>query len=157
MNADSRGFDYPLEPLRQRAGWELDSQLARLGRLQRKIDAAVELVGRLRADHLQDSLEVSTSMKRAFDPRAHAHGLRWLVQLRTRLAEASTEVDTLHAERRALVAACHAQQCKLDAIEAHRDASCLDYARDATARLLANADRDWLARATPDRTEGRTP
>lgn len=157
MSVDLRGFDYPLEPVLQRQRWRLDALQARLGRLQRHLSARERMSRDLQDQHAQVSRDFAASPNRMFNPETHTRTLSWLVQLQARLAEVTEELLGLESDRRALIALCNGQRCKVEAIEAHRDRSIGDFTREESGRLAAVADRDWLARSLHPQPKSRAP
>ena len=148
MSVDLRGFDYGLEPVRQRRQWQLDAALARLGKAEAAVRDAAEALEMLRATLRTDGQAAGEGLGRRLDPYRHRLRLARLTQLRIEIEFADAELDALKAERMALQAECRARQRALDVIEAHRAECIAEYACDEARRQAIAADRDWLARAT---------
>ena len=153
MSVDLRGFDYGLEPVRQRRQWQLDAALARLGKIEAAVRDATAALDELRATLLADGKAASEGLGRRFDPHQHRLRLTSLVQLRIEIERAEMELTALKAERTTLQAECRTRQRALDVVEAHRTESVAEFACDEARRQATAADRDWLARATMPVTE----
>jgi hypothetical protein len=143
---DLRGFAYALEPLRQRRQWQLDALQLRFARLQMELRAAQVEFEMMQATHKAAAVHVAGRATQQMDPRAHAHSLQWLAQLRARMAQSEALCERLEADCGRVGRACLSDQQKLNAIEAHRDDAVADFAQDLHRRQSVEADRDWLAR-----------
>ena len=146
MRIDLRRFEYALEPLRRRRHWELDALRAELGRVQKHVSEAEELVERLREDLREATSAAASALMARIDPVRHRRSVGWLVQLRAGIAAAVGQLAALRAEREHVRARLVAGQQKLDVIERHREEAQAEFAHGEEARLASEADRDWLAR-----------
>lgn len=156
MSVDLRGFDYGLEPVRQRRQWQLDAALARLGKIEASVRDAAAALDTLRATLQAVGQAAGEALGRRLDLYQHRLRLARLMQLRIEIELAETELAALTAERATLQAECRSRQRALDVIEAHRTECVAEFACDETRRQAATADRDWLARASMPVTEETT-
>lgn len=143
---DTRGFDYALEPLRQRLGWQLDALQVRFARLQAESAAAREALEALVASHSTAVEQAAGRVAQQVDPGAHARSLQWLAQLRERMMQAQVRCADLRKDCTQAARDCLSHQQKIDAIEAHRDEAVEEFAQEALRRQAADSDREWLAR-----------
>lgn len=67
-DVDSRGFSYPLEPVRQRQQWQLDRCLAALGRAQTLLDQTEAQLKQLRETHDAQARALSEATLRRSTP-----------------------------------------------------------------------------------------
>jgi len=148
MSVDMRRFKYMLEPVLDQRRWQLEALQGRLGSLQQRINAEEELINTLQSQHAIQSQEAARILLQRINPEGHARSLQWLSQLRARIATAQMSMEELNGQRLALLAECMAVQCKINAIETHREESVRQFATDESARMAAEADRDWLARSS---------
>ena len=146
MTIDLRGFDYPLEPVRCRWQWQLDSLHARLGKLEEAVRDAQDTLERLRSRHAALGEEAGQALIRRPDPGHHSRCLKWLTQLRGEICAGEIQLKQLKEDRDSIRRQCRRQRQKIDLIEAHRDECVAAFAGDEARRLAAEADRDWLAR-----------
>jgi flagellar biosynthesis chaperone FliJ len=151
---DLRRFDYALEPLRKRRRWQLDALEARLGRVEREVQQAMEELEVLRARHREESEQAAQRLSGAIDLEGYARVLTWLAD-RVRAIHAQQErLEELRRERIRVRAKCLAQQQKVDVIERHR-ADCLaEFSIEEQNRQSSEADREWLVRRTWSETRG---
>lgn len=143
---DLRGFDYALEPARQRAHHRVDAAVGVLGQRQQAVAEARRHADSLR-EQCQDLARRGTPGPRAaIDPRRALALAQRLLQLRGLLdnAEQATQAREAEADdaRRQLERARIEQQ----AFDSHRDEALLVHAADSARRDQAAADQDWLAR-----------
>jgi flagellar export protein FliJ len=146
VSTDLRRFDYALEPLRRRRQWELDALQAELGRVQREVVRAEELVERLRQELQEATAAAVRDVSAWIDPGRHPRSVGFLVQLRVGIEAGAGRVEALRAERESVRAQLAEKQQKLDVIERHREEAVAEFAQHEEARIAAEADRDWLAR-----------
>ena len=146
MPTDLRGFEYALEPLRQRQQWRVDELLRALARLQKSIVETESGLERLRAQYKDQSRAASDAVKMRLDVNAHRQGLRWLTALQARMQEENAKLQDLLRGRAEVQAAYVTQQQKLDAMDQHRDDCIADYALEQSRRASAQADQDWIMR-----------
>lgn len=147
---DLRGFDYALEPLRQRLRWQLDALQARFACLQIESAAAHKELEVLRASHAAAAGHAAGRVAQQVDPHAHARSLQWLAQLREQMMQSQMRCDRLRADCKQAGRDCLSHQQRIDAVEAHRDESVAEFAQDALRRHAVEADREWLARPAPE-------
>lgn len=146
MPTDLRGFEYALEPLRQRQQWRVDELLRALARLQKSIVETESGLERLRAQYKDQSRAAADAAKMRLDVNAHRQGLRWLTALQARMQEENAKLQDLLRGRAEVQAAYVTQQQKLDAMDQHRDDCIADYALEQSQRVSAQADQDWIMR-----------
>ena len=146
MPADLRGFEYALEPLRQRQQWRVDELLRALASLQRSVVETETGLEQLRAQYKDQSRAAADAAKMRLDVNAYRQGLRWLTALQAAMQEENTKLQALLEERAEVHAAYVTQQQKLDAMDQHRDDCIADYALEQSRRASAQADQDWIMR-----------
>jgi Flagellar FliJ protein len=150
---DLRGFEYALEPARQRAHHRVDAAVGLLGQRQQAVAAA-----RLRVETLleqcSDLARRSTPGPRStIDPRRALAVSHRLLQLRESLTAAQRDAEAREAEanegRRQLERARIDQQ----AFDSHHEEALQAHAIESTRREQAATDQDWLARLHVLRSE----
>nr|EUJ15102.1 hypothetical protein RSP673_07540 [Ralstonia solanacearum P673] len=146
MRPDLRGFEYPMEPLRQQRQWHMETLLADLGRLQHDISQTQADLERLRIEYEDHARSAADAAHQRFDIDIHRRGLNWLIALRTQILEKESRLHALQRQKLDIQQACVAAQQKVDVIEQHRDEFIADYVQAQNGRLLAQADQDWMAR-----------
>ena len=154
-----RGFRYPLEPLRQQAGWQLDAAQTALAEAARALQAA--RADQARHQHhvtaLLDYLRPPSAL--AMNPALARNRVAYVAQAaeRTRtLAETVERAEQAHAEQQDN---CRSLQLKLDAIEQHHRDALGDHHAEAQRKAALTADDDWLVRSrwTARSSTGRSP
>jgi len=148
VSVDLRGFDYALEPLRHQRQWQLDGLLARLGKIQSAIHRAQDELEILAERHRIQSREVEIALAERLDPLRHSRSLRWLANLKKQVHEGEEHLSTLQAQRSEIAAQCLVQQQKVDVVEAHKEECVAEFIQHEAGRMITEADRDWLARAS---------
>jgi SMC interacting uncharacterized protein involved in chromosome segregation len=152
MTIDLRGFEYVLEPVLCRRQWQLDALQARLGKIEEAIRAAQDALDELHSRRRALGEDTARSLARRLDLDHHRRCLAQLTHLWTEIELGNDQLATLKDERVSLRRQCLDQRHKVDVIEAHRDECIAVFATDEARRLAAQADRDWLARASiPER------
>jgi flagellar export protein FliJ len=146
---DLRGFDYTLEPVRQRAHHRVDAAIGALGQRQQALAKA-----RVHAEDLRgqcdDVARRSTPAQRAaIDPwRAMAASRQWL-QLREALAQAEQAVSDSESAVGDAQRQLEQARVEQETFDAHREEALAEHRRTLTQRQQTQADQDWLARAKP--------
>jgi SMC interacting uncharacterized protein involved in chromosome segregation len=148
MTIDLRGFDYALEPLLRRRQWQLDALQARLGKIEEAIRTAQNALDELHCRHRSLGEETGRSLARRLDLDHHRRCLAQLTHLWTEIGLGKSQLATLKDDRESLRKQCRDHRHKVDVIEAHRDECIAAFAIDEARRVAAQADRDWLARAS---------
>lgn len=157
MSGDLRGFVYALEPVRQKAQWQLDA-------LQRELAAATAKAAALRDETLALearlqalALEARASAAARIDPSQSLARLAYLTEARQRLAKLSAERDAADAAQAELLRRVGKQRLGLDAIDDDRDRCREEHLAEQHRLAILHADDDWLARAgwRPSPTAGR--
>lgn len=156
MKGDLRGFDYALEPLRRKRGWQLEASQAALVRAEAELRRALEELAELRDAYEAERQQASRALLARSDPSAHRRGLGWLVSRRRSIAQAEEVAARLREERKAIVARCRVEQQELDVVERHRDECAAEFIRQSEARAYSEADREWLARQATHEGDGRS-
>jgi SMC interacting uncharacterized protein involved in chromosome segregation len=148
MTIDLRGFEYALEPLLRRRQWQLDALQARLGKIEEAIRNAQDALDELHSRYRALGEETGRSLVRRLDLDHHRRCLARLTQLWTEIGLGKSELATLQDDRESVRRQCLDHRHKVDVIEAHREECIAAFAIDEARRLAAQADRDWLARAS---------
>lgn len=144
--SDLRGFRYPLEPLRQRARWQLDSCRAELAAVQRDIERALAERERLQDQQSALASHAAPRVMGAIDPAASQRCLAYLADGHRRLASTLARIGLLEAQRDVLAQRALEQQLKVDAMERHREENVAQHIAASTQRAAAELDSAWLAR-----------
>ena len=144
--ADLRGFDYALEPARQRAHHRVDAAIGLLGQRQQALVRARDRAQALR-DQCSDVARRSTPAQRALiDPWWVMAASRQWLQLREALAQADQAVR----DHEAAVADAKRQLDKArieqETFDAHRDEALADHGQTLVRRQQRVDDQEWLAR-----------
>lgn len=147
ISGDQRGFAYPLEPVRQKAQWDLED-------LQRDLAVAAARTAALRDQvvALDGQLRELSSQWRAasatrIDPLQSQQRVTYLSDVQRRLQALTLDRETAEAVQSELVRRIASQQLALDAIEQDR-ARCLDeHLAEQRRQVAVLADDDWMARA----------
>lgn len=157
---DTRGFDYALQPARQRAHHRVDAAIGLLGQSQLALEHARQRVIALQ-EQCSDLARRCTPLQRAvIDPRHALAVSHRLSQLRAVLAEAQQEAQAragdVDTARRQLERARVEQQT----YDSHHDEALQAHVLDSARRQQVATDQDWLARQHVVRAlavEGGTP
>jgi chromosome segregation ATPase len=145
MKTDLRAFRYEADAILQQRRWQLDAAVAELGRRQGQLAAADASLSDLRAQmQAQCGASLEGRLVR-IDPQMHVGSLQWLAQLQGRIDIAIAHRDAIERERDAAGQRLRELQCKVDALEAHREDAVAEFAVEQASRDAAQADRDWLA------------
>jgi flagellar export protein FliJ len=148
MSLDTRGFEYALEPVRQRSHHRVDTAVSKLGETQRdltsareQVDAAIGLCRHLAA-------QCTPTAKAAIDPHRAVTVARRMLMLHM----AVTAAEELVVEKERAVADAQAELDKArierETFETHRADLLAEHAVEQARRSQAMADQDWLARRT---------
>jgi hypothetical protein len=143
---DLRGFDYALEPARQRAHHRVDAAIGAIGQCQRALTLARQQAQALR-DQCREVARHSTPAQRALiDPwRAMAASRQWL-QLREALALAEQTEQDHEAALEKAKSQLNQARVEQETFDTHRDEALADHGRDLARRQQSLADQEWLAR-----------
>ena len=154
---DLRGFDYALEPARQRAHHRADAAIGLLGQRQQALARARERANALQ-DECNEVARRSKPVQRALiDPwRTMAASRQWL-QLREALAQAEQAVLACEAtvdDAKRLLDQARIEQ---ETFDTHRDEALAEHGHTLARRQQTLADQEWLARpgATSSKGEAR--
>lgn len=148
MKVDLRAFRYEADPVLHQRRWQLDAAVAKLGHLQGRVAAALATLTQLRAQ-LQAQCAASLESRAArVDPQMHVRSLQWLVRLQGDVDRAAVQHQDAECERDVASEHLRALQCKVEAMETHREETVAQFAIDQAARDAAEADREWLAMRT---------
>lgn len=148
MSADLRGFAYAAEPLLVRRRWELDALVAQLGRQVARIGEQRAACDELRAQLASNVQASARSRDATIDPGAQARSLQWLAGVQGRIAGAQAALAALEARREVLRGQMREMQAGIEALEADRKEALQEHAQAEGRRAAAEADRDWIARAS---------
>jgi len=157
MTVDLRRFEYALEPLLGRRRWQLEAAQARLGRAVAEIAAAVASLEDLPARYGLERARAARALVERLDPASHPRALAWLVRVRRTISAGEQELAGLEARRAELGLACLEAQRRVDAIEHHRGECVAEFAREESARLASEADREWLQRRSRSEAPAARP
>ena len=146
MSVDLRGFRYEADAILAQRRWQLDAAVAELGRLQERLAATRTSLADLRTQLKSHCGTCADGRSVRIDPSSHVRALHWLAQLQGRIALVVARVEKLEQERDAASQRLRELQCKVDALDAHRDDAVAEFTLGQVARNAAEADRDWLAR-----------
>lgn len=146
MNADLRGFEYPFDPLLKRRQWELEANLARLGKIQQEINEIQADLDILHRRYTDQCHEASIAMQRRVDPSGYLGMLSWLRNTIDQIKDLERRLAEKHAQRTEVRAQCAALQLKVDVLESHRNDAISEFALLAVSAQTKDADRDWLTR-----------
>lgn len=160
MTADTRGFVYRLEALRQRSDCELDAALQRLSQSRQSLDELVKQRERLQSQHngLAQAARAVTGSQEAWALRATR--TTFLVELGLRIAALDGQLGVARSAQDHALAEVSRLRLRREALERHREQA-LEAHVATLRRRQANADdQDWLARsswrASVDPRERRT-
>jgi hypothetical protein len=156
VTSDPRTTAYPLEALRKREGWRLETLQAELAAASRRAAESIESRDELRRAHRTLSNSASPARAAIIDPAATARRLAYLSDLQGRAVEAAQRVLALERARELLRARSLEQQVRFEAIEAHRRNHLREEAVVEGRKQGAEADREWLARSNWRRLRSKT-
>ena len=143
---DLRGFDYALEPARQRAHHRVDAAMGLLGQRQQAVAQARKSAEAVR-DQCQDLVRRSIPSPRApIDPGRALAVSRRLLQLRQALDEAERQVMAREAEAEEARSRLEHARIEQQAFDSHCEEALQAHVAEAARRQQAAADQDWLAR-----------
>ncbi|WP_150691553.1 hypothetical protein [Pandoraea communis] len=149
MSVDRRGFRFSLEPLRQRAAWQLNAARDALGN-------AVTATQQARAgrDALQANLQsqaqrvdgAGVTDGSRLDVGQRMTALAYLSTLHVKLDEAMERVEACELLEIECREACASAQMDVERLDRVRKGHWDAYVRDQTALVAREADADWIAR-----------
>ncbi|SEK92980.1 hypothetical protein SAMN05216359_10416 [Roseateles sp. YR242] len=147
MTGDLRGFTYVLDPVRQKAQWQLDT-------LQRELAIATARVAALRQEAAALSARLAALAHEArstaaapINPSLHHQRLAYLADAQRRLTRLAADLSTAEATQADGTRRVSEQQLALDAINDDRERSREAYAAERQRVAAIEADDDWLTRA----------
>jgi hypothetical protein len=143
--ADTRGFDYALEPARRRAQHRVDAAIGELGRSQQALQRARDEARRL-GERCQDLAQRSTPRQQTLiDPwRAMAAAREWQLW-RSRLAEAEQEVKTIDGLVSNVRRGLERARIEQESFEAHHEQALREHQQAVARRTQTTTDQEWLA------------
>lgn len=143
---DSRGFRYALEPVLRRCDWRVSQATRALADATSAWTAERDRHTALEADHAAMAATVDRGDGQAIDVVQRVQALRFLGQVRTRLAESARALqeraDAREDAQRALAEAHRA----MELLAQHREESRRVHAAGVARRMALTADDDWTAR-----------
>jgi flagellar biosynthesis chaperone FliJ len=143
---DLRGFDYALEPARQRALHRVEAAIAQLGRQQRELSRTREHAAACRQRCQDLALRFTPAHQAVIDPRQAALASQQLRHLHQVLAESEQAVSSQEALVQQARTALEQARTEQEAFETHRVEAVHAHAMEAGRRQQAAADQDWMAR-----------
>lgn len=147
MAVDMRGFRYPLDPIRTRLRWELDSLRERFRQARETAEVAASQLDALNEEMTGISCEPDKRFVKRFDPRQHEIHIGYFSDLRRRIEKQSLNVSALFQRCEEIRDDCARKEREQEAVEAHR-ARCLEQFRELEqAKQHAENDRDWITRS----------
>lgn len=143
---DTRGFDYPLEPVRQRSHHRVETAAGKLGETQRDLSKAREEVKAAIERCRALAMQFTPAAKAAIDPHRAIAAANRMVALRTALVAAEEEEAAM--KRAVELAQAELDQARIEreTFETHRAELLAEHAVEQARRFQAQADQDWLAR-----------
>ncbi len=154
---DLRGFDYALAPFVRQQEWRMERLQQQLAAVQRELASARQQRNTLLANLHAQAGSMQAQLEARVDANAHQRGLAYLAGLRQRIHLQDGEIARLEGDRSRAQADCMAQQVKLDGLEEHRAGELRTFVEEATRREAAEADRDWIGRASLRAVPPATP
>lgn len=148
MTSDARSVPYPLEGLRKRESWRLESLQAELAEAARRSVESLDRRDALQEAHQRLAGLSAPERAAVIDPALAGRRLVYLRDLQRRVVEAAQQVVTLERAREDLRTRSVAQQVRFESIEAHRRSHFQEAVAAARRTESNEADRDWLARAS---------
>lgn len=143
---DTRGFDYPLEPVRQRSHHRVETATGKLGETQRDLTKARDEVKAAIERCRALATQFTPVAKATIDPHRAIAAANRMVALRTALAAA----EEVEAEKQRAVEQAQSEldqaRIERETFETHRAELLADHAVEQARRFQAQADQDWLAR-----------
>jgi flagellar biosynthesis chaperone FliJ len=143
---DLRGFDYALEPARQRAHHRVDTAIGLLGQRQRAVAEARQRADSLREQCRELARRATPGPRAAIDPRRALAVSHFLLQLRQRLEAAEDETRALEVQADEARGQLERSRVDQQAFDGHREEAVQAHAIQSARREQAAADQDWLAR-----------
>jgi flagellar export protein FliJ len=146
---DARAFPYPLEPLRRRREWELETARLVLGRAT----GAVELARRrLRALEVRFAAARSHAALHAEQAAGFSlHGQRvaatYFTALLRAIESAAEDVRRLEVERERAMREVLAASIAFETVDRHRAAARAEHEGEVRRREFAVADESWTQRS----------
>jgi flagellar biosynthesis chaperone FliJ len=144
--ADTRGFEYSLEPVRQRSHHQVVAAVGKLGQTQRELAQAREQVDAALERCRVLAEQATPAARAAIDPARAIAVARHMMALRQTVVHAQEQV----VERERAVAEAQAvldrARIERETFESHRAELLAEHAVEQARRHQALADQDWLAR-----------
>lgn len=149
---DLRGFKYPLEPLAQRAQWELDALNGQLGKVQHQLATVRAELVTTESLHRQACDKLGRQIQVRLDSSRHRAGLLYLAQLQASTQALEAQLAALDKTRAELLRLCRAAETRLEGLRSHESDVIEAYVREQSHLLATEADRDWMMREAFHRT-----
>jgi hypothetical protein len=145
-STDTRGFRYPLEPLRQRRQWQLDAAMAAVAALRKQITERSASRRAVQDESVAQADMASQDWKRRVDPATQAGLLAYLVRLEQTKALIDAEIVTLKEKLAVAQLEALSRQRGVEALQRHRTDALDEYRAEQDRKAAARADQDWTAR-----------
>lgn len=142
-----RGFRYPLQPVLQRGQHLMEAGFLRAAQARESLRKAEEQCRALEARAVAEARLARHAWARRPDPALQQRSLAFVARLHDELAEALRDCERLRADATAAAGDAWKAMCKRDALASHREDALRTHRRAVEARVAAQADGDWLARA----------
>lgn len=146
MSLDTRGFEYALEPVRQRSHHRVDMAVSKLGETQRDLTSARDEVDAAIRRCQALATQCTPTAKATIDPQRAVAVARHMLVLR--MAVTAAEEVVVKRERAVADAQAALDKARIEreTFETHRADMLAEHAIDQARRTQAMADQDWLAR-----------
>lgn len=146
MSPDPRGFRWPLQPLRNKREWELESARSALLQAQQALGRADAGVRALELRYRTHAQSAADAMHARLEPVLHREALGYLLQLGDEADRAREELARASEQAAQAKKTYIERQLSLDALSAQREEAKRLYRADESRRTDSEADRDWLSR-----------
>lgn len=143
---DTRGFDYPLEPVRQRSHHRVDTAAGKLGQAQRDLTQAREVVETAIERCRALASQCTPAAKATIDPQRAIAAAHRMVALREALVAAEEAVTEKSRAVEQAQAELDRARIERETFDTHRADQLAEHAVEQARRFQAQADQDWLAR-----------
>lgn len=143
---DLRGFHYELEPLADRAQWQMDALQLSLAKAQQQLQESRSHLERLVSEKNATLLGMKELWGQRLDVTTYTHALRFIQNLQQLIERQQVEVAGTKEKVGDAMKACIKQQQKLELYATHRKEKVAEYSLELGNILSAEADRDWNAR-----------
>lgn len=141
-----RPFDYALQPMLQRARWQLDAALAELAASARKLET-LKASATAHQDQFASMLGwMNSSTALSLDPNVARNRVAYLAQAASKTANFQRDIAKAEEELRKLQDIGRERQLRLDAIEQHRHDAEEEHRQALAQKAAAQVDDDWLVR-----------